>query len=117
MSDSTQAPRDEVTLKDLQVLVDRMEREHGFIQETTLEKCLLMGEEVGELYKAVRKASGIKVDPASRIAPIGEELVDILFYLCAIANRSGVELEACMWKKIEKNRTRRWEVMAPQVPQ
>jgi len=32
-----------------------MVKERGFENETVLEQCLLLGEEVGELFKAVRK--------------------------------------------------------------
>jgi len=43
------------TLKDLQDYVRRLEAERNFDKEDVLQKCLLLGEEVGELYKAIRK--------------------------------------------------------------
>jgi hypothetical protein len=41
------------TLGDLQAYIRDIEVRRGFADESVLQKCLLMGEEVGELYKAV----------------------------------------------------------------
>lgn len=68
----------------------------------------MLGEEVGELFKAVRKAEGIKIDPASRVGELGAELADIFIYLCAIANRYDIELEAAFRAKEETNKKRNW---------
>ena len=45
----------DATLKNLQRYVTELEHERGFIHQTTIEKCLLMGEEMGEIFKAIRK--------------------------------------------------------------
>ncbi len=97
------------TLMDFQDYVKLLEEERGFAQQTVIEKCLLLGEEVGELFKAVRKAQQIAVDPASEFTTISEELADILIYLCAIANRYGLDLEAAFRAKEEVNKQRRWQ--------
>jgi len=55
------------------------------------EKCLLFGEEVGKLFKAVRKAEQIHVDRDAPVTAVGDELADILIYLHAIANRFDVD--------------------------
>ncbi|WP_434360454.1 pyrophosphohydrolase [Parasalinivibrio latis] len=96
------------TLSDFQKYVNDLEHERGFIDQTPKEKCLLLGEEVGELFKAVRKAEGIKIDPASRVGELGAELADIFIYLCAIANRYDIELEAAFRAKEETNKKRNW---------
>lgn len=96
------------TLADLQAYVANLEKERGFSAQTARDKCLLLGEEVGELYRAVRRAEGWTVDPASRAADVGEELADCLIYLCAIANRYGIDLEAAFRAKEERNATRTW---------
>ncbi|HKI90635.1 MAG TPA: hypothetical protein VKA38_16530 [Draconibacterium sp.] len=44
------------TLEDFQQYVTQLELEHGFASQTTIDKCLLLGVEVGELFKAVRKS-------------------------------------------------------------
>ncbi len=69
------------TLKEFQTYVHDLEVERGFIDQTVLMKCLMMGEEVGELFKAVRKQEGIKLDHASaKVGGIDEELVDIFYF-------------------------------------
>jgi len=81
------------TLAEIQAYVERLEVERGFDRQTILDKCLLLGEEIGELFKAIRKAEGLTIDPRSPTGEVGEELADVLIYLCAIANRCGVDLE------------------------
>jgi len=41
-------------LDDLQRYVAEMEKERGFSHRDVVQQCLLLGEEVGELFKAVR---------------------------------------------------------------
>jgi len=43
------------SLKDFQKYVREMEIERGFEKGTVIQACLMLGEEVGELFKAVRK--------------------------------------------------------------
>jgi|TARA_B100000315_G_scaffold256213_1_gene301603 NTP pyrophosphatase (non-canonical NTP hydrolase) len=78
----------------------------GFADQSAVLRCLLLGEEVGELFKAVRTRERLKVDvPGSNI---GSELADILIYLCAIANRYDIDLEAAFRTKEDMNKTRGW---------
>lgn len=93
-------------LADLQRYVARMEEERGFADQGLIEVCLLLGEEVGELFKAVRTAQGLKVDVPG--GEVGAELADILIFLCAIANRFDVDLETAFRAKEAKNHTREW---------
>ncbi len=50
------------TLKDLQQYVHDLEAERGFDTQPAIDKCLLLGEEMGELFKAVRKTEGLNID-------------------------------------------------------
>ncbi|WP_346856395.1 MazG nucleotide pyrophosphohydrolase domain-containing protein [uncultured Draconibacterium sp.] len=97
------------TLDDFQKYVTELEHERNFIQQTTIDKCLLLGEEVGELFKAIRKSEGLAVDTNSTFTEVGDELADIFIYLCAIANRKGIRLEDAFRKKEEKNHQRIWK--------
>lgn len=95
-------------LIDYQGYIERMESERGFIDNTVLQKCLLLGEEVGELFKAIRK-SEINGKPKEEISfEVGEELVDIFIYICSIANRYDINLEEYFQKKEEINSKRTW---------
>ena len=97
------------SLPDFQQYVKELEHERGFINQSTIDKCLLLGEEVGELFKAIRKAEGLLVDANSTFTEIGDELADIFIYLCAIANRKGIDLEDAFRTKEEKNKKRVWK--------
>ena len=94
-------------LAELQTYVAKLEDERGFAEQGVIEKCLLLGEEIGELFKAVRTTEGLKVDTPG--GDVGAELADILIYLCAIANRLDIDLEAAFRAKEAKNHNRRWQ--------
>lgn len=95
-------------LADFQKYVAELEIERGFSDQKVNEKCLLLGEEVGELFKAIRKAEGIAIDPNSKVGEIGDELADVFIYLCSIANRYDIDLETAFWDKELKNSKRKW---------
>jgi len=99
------------TLANFQNYVSELETERGFAHQTIIDKCLLLGEEVGELFKAVRKSEGLAVDENSSFTEIGDELTDILIYLCAVANRKGIDLEKAFREKEEKNKKRTWKTL------
>lgn len=96
------------TLSDFQTYVAELEVERNFIDQNVQVKCLLLGEETGELFKAVRKAEGIAIDPESVIGDIGGELTDIFIYVCSIANRYNINLEEAFLIKEEHNKKRSW---------
>ena len=80
------------TLRDYQEYVKILEIQRGFTNQNALEKCLLLGEEMGELFKSIRKAANLKTDITSNISSVNEEIADMLIYLCSIANRFEIDL-------------------------
>jgi len=52
-----------------------------------------LGEEVSELFKAIRKSEKMGVDQNSKIGSVDEELADVLIFVCSIANPFGIDLE------------------------
>lgn len=96
------------TLAQLQAYVIELERERGFDRQDVVQKCLLLGEEIGELFKAVRKVERIAIDPASQVGDVADELADVFIYVCAIANRYGIDLEAAFRDKEQRNAARTW---------
>ncbi len=97
------------TLADLQQYVRELEQERGFTEQTILEKCLILGEEMGELFQAIRKVENIEIDKNSTFGSIEEELADILAFLCVIANRYDIDLEKAFREKEEVNKKRSWQ--------
>ena len=90
--------------------VKNMEEERGFSSENATQKAFLLVEEVGELFKAIRKNDkNMKIDKNSKVGSIEEELADIFIYICAISNRFDINLENAFFKKEVYNKTRTWE--------
>lgn len=102
------APRP--NLADLQTYVSQLEEERGFTDNTIQQSCLLLGEEIGELFKAIRKQQKMKLDSTSKVGSVDEELADILIYVCSIANRLDINLEQALRDKEEINKKRVWNV-------
>ena len=99
-----------LTLNDFQKYVTNLEEKRGFADATVLQQCLKLGEEVGELFKAIRKKEKLKLDSKKEVLDsVDEELADIFIYLCSIANRYDIDLERAFREKEEKNKTRTWQ--------
>jgi NTP pyrophosphatase (non-canonical NTP hydrolase) len=97
------------TFKEIQKYVEELEKERGFTEVSVIQNCLLLGEEVGELFKAVRKAEKMRTDEKSTSTSIEEELADIIIYLSSIANRYNIDLENAFRNKEEINKKREWK--------
>jgi NTP pyrophosphatase (non-canonical NTP hydrolase) len=103
--------KDKPTLADIQQYVRDMEAERGFTEEDITSQCLLLAEEVGELFKCVRKThTTLGMDSAKKydIDPAGE-VADILIMLTAIANRLDIDIEKALRDKEEQNKKRNWK--------
>ncbi len=101
--------KEKPTLSDIQKYVMELEKERGFTEQTVLQKSLMLGEEMGELFKAIRKREKIKIDHKSIVGSIDEELADMLIFMCSIANRFGIDLEKAFREKEEINKKRTWK--------
>lgn len=97
------------TLADISQYIVDMEAERGFTEQNVLQKCLMLGEEVGELFKAIRKAEKMRVDNNSTIGSVEEEIADVLIFLCSIASRYGIDIEQALREKEERNKSRVWK--------
>lgn len=97
------------TLADISQYIADMEVERGFTDQNVLQKCLMFGEEVGELFKAIRKAEKMRVDNNSTIGSVEEEIADVLIFLCSIASCYGIDIEQALREKEERNKSRVWK--------
>jgi NTP pyrophosphatase (non-canonical NTP hydrolase) len=96
------------TLGQLQRYIEREAKKRGFGNQTALQKCLILGEEVGELFKAVRKEEKMPIGLHSKVGTISEELADVLLYVCSIASFYGVDLEKAFRAKDKIHSKRVW---------
>lgn len=95
-------------ISDFQKYVNELELQRGFIDQDAIVKCLLLGEEMGELFKAIRKAMKVKTDINANVSSVSEEIADVFIYLCAIANRFDIDIEQAFREKEEINKKRVW---------
>jgi len=102
-------------MRDYQTYVHELEALHGWLDVDLVHNCFLMGEEVGELFKAVRRVETMfeqggeaAADLDARREEVGDEIVDVLNYLLAIANRLDVDVEAAFRRKNAVNQARTW---------
>lgn len=98
-------------MADYQRYVHDLEAMHDWLGTDLVENGFLMVEEVGELHAAIRrlrKAVGA-ADEARLRAQAGEELVDVLNYLLALANRMDIDLEMAFREKNARNQLREWD--------
>jgi NTP pyrophosphatase (non-canonical NTP hydrolase) len=102
-------------MADYQRYVHALEAQHGWLEVDLVHNCFLMGEEVGELFKAVRRVVRLYeqegAPPAleeERRREAGDEIVDVLNYLLAIANRLDVDVEEAFRRKNAENQQRTW---------
>ncbi|MBV70487.1 MAG: hypothetical protein CMH52_03975 [Myxococcales bacterium] len=98
-------------LKDYQTYIQGLESYHGWLDVDLVHNCFLMGEEVGELFKAIRTYNRYyeKAKSDDPKADVAEEIVDVFNYLLAIANRLDIDLEAAFRKKNARNIERSWD--------
>src|SRR5579885_3395404 len=90
------------TLPDLQRYLAEVCEERGWTKDSPSEKFVLFIEEVGELAKAMRKASGLYEESAKqRDMPLEEEFADVLSYL--------LDLAQALRAKEQVNQSRTWE--------
>lgn len=103
-------------LKEYQRYIHELEAMHGWLDVDLIHNCFLMGEEVGELFKAVRKyvryfdpSEGSPAAKGERKADVAEELVDVFNYLMALANRLDIDMEEAFRNKNSRNQARQWK--------
>ncbi len=102
--------KDDPTLPDLQHYLTEVCQERGWTKDSPSEKFVLFIEEVGELAKAMRKATGLYEEPAKpREVSLEEEFADVLSYLLDLANCFQIDLENAFRAKEQLNQSRRWE--------
>src|SRR5258708_7373591 len=100
--------RQDASLLQIQAYVRQMEAEQGLDAQDLMPQCLKLGEEVGELFRAILKRQGPPEDPQDRTADVAGEAADVLILLVSIANRCGISLEEAFRAKEARNETRTW---------
>lgn len=98
-----------MTLQQYQKLVNRLVQERGYDDETVSEVFLLLVEEIGELGKAIRKNTGMRVSIHSKSHAVADELADVLWLVVDLANRLDIDLDKAFEQKELTNQKRKYK--------
>ena len=98
---------EELTVSDYQDLVDEWIKTLGVRYFSELTNLGILMEEVGELARIMTRTYGDQsFKPGEESSDLADELADVLFVVCCLANQTGVDLTWALKKNLEK-KTRR----------
>lgn len=98
---------EELTVSDYQDLVDEWIKTLGVRYFSELTNLGILVEEVGELARIMTRTYGDQsFKPGEESSDLADELADVLFVVCCLANQTGVDLTLALQKNLEK-KTRR----------
>ena len=96
-----------MTLEDNQKDVDEWAKQFNPPYWPALEQMARLSEETGEVAREINHLHGTKKKKSSEeTKELGDELIDILFTICCIANNHNINLEEHWQKMKEKKMTR-----------
>ncbi len=97
----------ELTVKHAQQLVDGWIKEYGVRYFSELTNMAILTEEVGEVARIIARRYGEQSEKESdKSKDLGDEMADVLWVLCCLANQTGIDLEAAFLKNLEKKTAR-----------
>ncbi len=93
----------ELTINDYQAQVDQWIRTLGVRYFSELTNLGILMEEVGELARILTRTYGDQcAKPGDEPSDLADELADVLFVVCCLANQTGVDLTRAIEKNFEK---------------
>lgn len=95
-----------MTIKEAQNTVDTWIKEYGVRYFSELTNMTVLTEEVGELARVMARKYGDQSFKEGEKDNMGEEIADIFWVLCCIANQTGIDITEEFKKSIEKKTQR-----------
>lgn len=95
-----------MTIQEAQNAVDKWIKTIGVRYFSELTNMAVLTEEVGELARVMARKYGDQSFKAGEKDNLGEEMADIFWVLCCLANQTGVDLSEEFHKSIEKKTKR-----------
>jgi len=94
-------------IKEAQAKVDQWIQTLGVRYFNELTNMAVLMEEVGELARIMARRYGEQSEKESdKNKDLGDEMADILFVLCCLANQTGIDLDSALVKNLEKKTER-----------
>lgn len=95
-----------MTIKEAQNTVDSWVKEYGVRYFSELTNMTVLTEEVGELARVMARKYGDQSFKEGEKDNMGEEIADIFWVLCCIANQTGIDITEEFKKSIKKKTQR-----------
>lgn len=95
-----------MTIKEAQNTVDSWIKEYGVRYFSELTNMTVLTEEIGELARVMARKYGDQSFKEGEKDNMGEEIADIFWVLCCIANQTGIDITEEFKKSIEKKTQR-----------
>ncbi len=95
-----------MTIKEAQNTIDSWIKEYGVRYFSELTNMTVLTEEVGELARVMARKYGDQSFKEGEKDNMGEEIADIFWVLCCIANQTGIDITEEFKKSIEKKTQR-----------
>lgn len=95
-----------MTIKEAQNTVDSWIKEFGVRYFSELTNMTVLTEEVGELARVMARKYGDQSFKEGEKDNMGEEIADIFWVLCCIANQTGIDITEEFKKSIKKKTQR-----------
>lgn len=95
-----------MTIKEAQNTVDSWIKEYGVRYFSELTNMTVLTEEVGELARVMARKYGDQSFKEGEKDNMGEEIADIFWVLCCIANQTGIDITEGFKKSIKKKTQR-----------
>ena len=95
-----------MTINEAQKLVDEWIKSYGVRYFDELTNMAILTEEVGEVARIMARRYGEQSAKKDEKLDLADELADVLWVLCCIANQTGVDLTEAFARNIEKKTTR-----------
>lgn len=95
-----------MTIEEAQQTVDRWIKTYGVRYFSELTNMAVLTEEVGELARVMARRYGDQCFKTGEKDNLSEEMADILWVLCCLANQTGVDLTEAFRQSLEKKTQR-----------
>ncbi len=95
-----------MTLKEAQQAVDDWIKEYGIRYFSELTNMAVLTEEVGELARVMARKYGDQSFKTGEKDNLGDEMADILWVLCCLANQTGTDLTEAFLANLKKKTDR-----------
>ncbi len=95
-----------MTIDEAQKQVDEWIKSYGVRYFDELTNMAILTEEVGEVARIMARRYGEQSAKKDEKLDLADELADVLWVLCCIANQTGVDLTEAFARNIEKKTTR-----------